>query len=488
MNPWLSGSTAPWFQTFLFDSLLAVDDSAEYVPRLAEEVPTLDNGGISSDLRTYTFRLRSDALWHDGEPVTSDDVAFTYGAAVNPDFAITQRAGYDQIEAVETPDEHTVVFRLREPNAAFLELWSYAGYNPILPRHAFEGEDFNTSSFNRQPIGSGPFKLVEWRTGSSLTLEANEDYYLGAPQVARIIYLIVPNFETLRTMMATGEIDMRFLLETAEIADVEAMSGWRVYSAPATAFFHFMLNNSSPALSDVRVRHALSAAVDKVAIVESLLHGTMEPHWSPVPRASWAFKEVETREEYNPARAMELLEAAGWVPDSGGTRTKDGERLSLRAVHIGGQPERDQVLAAVQQMWQAVGIEVVIEQVDVGAFVEAVNTGDYDVSYVYWLFSPDPDSLTSRYSSGGQLWLQLPAEVLAEYDALFEQGRLTADRDERREVYGTLQDLVAERAHNVFMFNRVFFDAVKDSVGGYRPNPTRATNMWNAYEWTVSGS
>ena len=485
LNPWLSNSTAPEFQTLLFDSLLAVDDAAEYVPRLAREVPTVENGGISEDLMTYTFKLRPDAKWHDGEAVTSEDVAFTIGAANNPDFNITQRSGYDRIVSVETPDDETVVFTLDAPNAAFLELLAYGGYNPILPQHVLDNDDFNTADFNRNPIGSGPFMLSEWQTGSHLIVDANPDYFLGAPGVDRIVYRVVPEFEALRTMMDTGEIDMRFLLETSEIADIESMADWTVYSAPATAYFNFMLNNTSPILSDATVRHALAAAVDKEAITRDLLRGTVEPHWSPIPRASWAWKDVEVKDLYDVERAAALLEEAGWEASGDGPRTKDGQDLSLKIVHIAGQPERDQILAAVQQMWQQVGIDTDVNPVDVGAFVEAVNTGDYDISYVYWLFSPDPDSLRTRYSSNGQLWLHLPEEDLAEYDALFAEGAQSADRAERRKAYDRFQDLIAERLTNVFLYNRVFYDAAKTNVQNYKPNPTRATNMWNAHEWAI---
>lgn len=483
LNPRLSNATAPWFQTFLFDSLFVADERGNYLPRLARELPTLRNGGISPDRTTYTIRLRPNVKWHDGRPLTSADVAFTHRAVVSPANRITQRAGYEQVTRVETPDPLTVVFTLREPNAAFLELWAYPGYTPVLPRHVLESGDFNTSPFNRRPIGTGPFKLVEWQSGSNLVLERNPDYYLGTPRLRRIVYRIVPRFETLRAMMDASEIDMRFLLENNDVAGIRQLPNWQVHSAPATAYFHFMINNSSEIMSDVRVRRALAAGLDKDAITRDFLRGMVEPHWSPVPRASWAWKDVAAKNRFDPAHARSLLDEAGWRDGPGGIRTRGGRRLTLRMVNISGQPERDQIIAIAQQMWARIGVDVQIQPVDVGAFVQAMNGGTYDIAYAYWLFSVDPDSLTTRWSSTGQQWLHLPAADLFEYDHLLGAGRLAHDQTARRQIYGRFQDLIAERVTNIFLYNRIFFDATRRGFDGYKPNPTRATNMWNAHEW-----
>jgi peptide/nickel transport system substrate-binding protein len=195
---------------------------------LAKEVPTLANGGVSEDFQTWTFKLRDDVKWHDGQPFTSADVAFTLGVVQSVDVTVAVgRAAYEGI-TVETPDATTVFFQLPNPNTTFLELWAYSG---IVPKHVLEGVDVNTADFNIAPtVGTGPFKFVEWVSGSHITVEKNPDYYLGEPAIDRIIYQVVPSTDVLLSMMETGEIDMRFLVSTEQAPVVQDLAGWKLYS------------------------------------------------------------------------------------------------------------------------------------------------------------------------------------------------------------------------------------------------------------------
>jgi peptide/nickel transport system substrate-binding protein len=169
----------------IFDVLVGLDANGELVPRLARAVPSLANGGIAKDGRTITYHLRRNVRWHDGEPFTSRDVAFSFAAIMNPANNVSNRRGYDQIAKVETPDPYTVVFRLKRPYApALTTLFSDGAPNPILPEHLLgRAANLNRSPFNGAPIGTGPYKFLRWDHGQSIELVANDAYYLGKPKL-----------------------------------------------------------------------------------------------------------------------------------------------------------------------------------------------------------------------------------------------------------------------------------------------------------------
>jgi len=485
LNPPLAGAgQAAWeVSSMIFDPLVRVNDKGEYMPMLAKEVPTLANGGASEDFATWTFKLRDDVKWHDGQPFSSADVAFTLGVIQDETVNVTvSRSSYEGV-TVETPDATTVIFHLPKPNTTFLELWAYSG---IAPKHVLEGVDINTAAFNTAPkVGTGPFKFVEWVSGSHITVEKNPDYYLGKPAVDRIIYRIIPSTDVLLSMMETGEIDMRFLVSTEHVPVVQNLSGWKLYSTPAYGYFHFFLNLRDPILSDPGVRHAMAAALDKELICKTILGGLVEPHWSPLPRPSWAWVDVDYKDTYNPNRAKEMLEEAGWVDEDGdGVREKDGVRLSLGVSNIAGDVERDRVVQAVQQMWADVGIEVTVDPLELAAWVDRVRKCDHQIAYARFLLNPEPDSVSRYWTHDGGLPIMCLPDWTP-YETFLTQGRTATDPDARRAAYSAFQNLAASDLPDILMYNQVFFDAVKDNILNFKPNSSRATNIWNVWEWDV---
>jgi len=191
----------------IFSKFVKNDDRMELVPDLITEIPTVENGGISDDYLTYTYHLRRDARWHDGVPVTSKDVKFTYELMMNPDITVETRQGWDVIRRVETPDSYTVVFHLKEVYANFVGDCFYD--ESVLPEHILKdrvGPGFRSARFNREPVGSGPFKFVEWVPGSHMVLEANRDYYGEGPYLDRIVIKFIPDGNALLMQLRAGEI------------------------------------------------------------------------------------------------------------------------------------------------------------------------------------------------------------------------------------------------------------------------------------------
>jgi peptide/nickel transport system substrate-binding protein len=483
LNPWLTGLTVGLeVEAMIYEPLTRVDPSGEHIPFLAAQVPTVENGGISEDLLTYTYTLRQDVTWHDGTPFTAADVIFTYETIANPEVNARSRTGFDLIASVEATDDHTVVFTLNQPSAAFLETWGYRG---MLPKHIFENEDMNTSEFNRAPtVGTGPYKFVEWVSGDRIVVERNPNYYQEGAYIDRIVYRIVPSSDSLLTMLETGEIDMRFSVTAEQVPIVQDLTDYTLYATPAHAYFHFTINNTDPILGDVRVRQALTHGLDKQVITDTVLGGLVEPHGSPVAQPSWVYVDHNDRYPFDPEQAAALLEEAGWTPGDDGIRTKDGERLSLTLLNIAGDSERLQIVQIAQAMWEDIGVEVNISQVDAPTFVDAMTTQNYQFAYGFWGFSVDPSGYNERWlSSSAGHWLNYDKP---EVDALLLEGLQTAEREARRVLYEQFQEIVVEDATNIYVYNRVFFDAVKNRVQGFVPSASNSTNMWNVHEWWLA--
>ena len=482
LNPWLTGLTVGQeVEMLIYESLTRVDPEGNHVPALASEVPSLENGGISEDLMTYSYTLRDNVTWHDGTPFTAADVIFTYEAIADPSVNALSRAGFELIESAEATDDHTVVFHLNEPSGVFLETWGYRG---ILPKHIFENEDMNTSEYNRAPtVGTGAYKFVQWISGDRITLERNENYYREGGYINTIDYRIVPSSDTLLTMLETGEIDMRFAINVEQVEIVRGLDEYELFSTPAHAYFHFTINNADPILGDKLVRQALTHGLNKRQITETVLQNLVQPHGSPIAQPSWAYVDHNARFPFDPEQARALLDEAGWTEGSDGVRTKDGERLSLSLLNIAGDSERLQIVQLAQATWAEIGVEVNVEQVDAATFVAAMTSQNYQFGYGFWGFSVDPSSYNERWlsTSPGQ-WLNYENP---EVDRLLLDAMQLIDREERKAKYAKFQDIVVEDATNVWVYNRVYFDAVKDRVHNFVPNTSNATNMWNAHEWWI---
>ena len=482
LNPWLSGLTVgSEVENLIYDPLTRVDPAGSHVPALAAEVPTLENGGISEDLMTYTYKLRDDVSWQDGTPFTAADVVFTYEAIADPSVNALSRFGFDLIDSVEAPDDYTVVFNLNDASAVFLEAWGYKG---ILPKHIFENEDMNTSEYNRAPsVGTGPYKFVEWVSGDRIALERNESYFREGAYIDTIEYRVIPSSDTLLTTMETSEIDMRFVLSAEHVGIAQGLEDYEVIGTPAHSYFHFTINNGDAVMGDKLVRQAMTFGLNKKAITETILKDLYQPHGSPVAQPSWVYVDHNDRFAYDQEQAKALLVEAGWVEGSDGVREKDGERLSVNLLNIAGDSERLQVVQLAQAQWAEIGIELNIENVDAPTFVAAMIGADFQFAYGFWGYSVDPSGYNERYlSTSGGAWLNYHNDTV---DQLLLDAVKTADREERKAKYAEFQDIVVEDATNIWLYNRVFYDAVQTRVKGFVANTSVATNMWNAHEWWI---
>jgi peptide/nickel transport system substrate-binding protein len=259
--------------------LLFLDADSNWVGELAAEVPSLENGGVSEDGLTITYALRDGLTWHDGEPVTSADVQATWDMIMNPDYAVITRFGYDRIGSVETPDPLTVVLNFSEPFASWPIL-----FDAIIPKHVIEAnaDNLDESEAMRTPIGFGPYRIVEYRTGESIEYEAFDGYWNGRPIIDRFFIRIYPSVDALMQAVAAQEVDIAWAVPISYVPQIEGLEsqGVILVSAPSANAERYVMNadaEQNPLFADKALRQALQHAVDKQQIIDALLFGLAEP-------------------------------------------------------------------------------------------------------------------------------------------------------------------------------------------------------------------
>lgn len=344
---------------------LALNDKDELVPEMLAEVPTLENGGISADGKTYTLKFKEGFKWHDGPPVTSADFKFTWEFIMNPDTKAQTTAGWNKIGSIDTPDELTAIINMNEPYAPFAPTTLAL---PILPKHALEGvADPGNSEFARKPIGNGPFMFKEWIPGDRLVVVANPDAPIPA-KLESIIFKFVPDINTLIALLRTGDVDLGYELPENQIPELEQIENLTVSAIPGVAIERYYFNlrdpkdltKPHPIFADVNVRKALSMGMDRFTVVDKILKGYGKVAVTELDNTAWLNEELQPV-PYDPEGAKKLLDEAGWTVGADGIREKDGVRLSFKHSMTTGDPIRENMQVFFQQNLADIGAEMIID-------------------------------------------------------------------------------------------------------------------------------
>ena len=344
---------------------LALNENDELEPEMLAEMPTLENGGVSADSKTYTLKFKDGFKWHDGQPVTSADFKFTWEFIMNPDTKAQTTAGWNKVESIDTPDELTAVIHMREPYAPFVPTTLAF---PILPKHALEGvSDPGNSEFARKPLGNGPFMFKEWIPGDRLTIVANPDAPIPA-KLESIIFKFVPDINTLIALLRTGDVDLGYELPETQIPELEKLENVEVSAIPGVAIERYYFNlrdpqdltKPHPIFSDINVRKALSMGMDRFTVVDKILQGYGQVAVTELDNTAW-FNEALEPVPYDPEAAKKLLDEAGWVAGADGIREKDGVRLSFKHSMTTGDPIRENMQVFFQQNLADIGVEMIID-------------------------------------------------------------------------------------------------------------------------------
>lgn len=440
---------------------------------------------ISPDNLSFTFHLRKGVKWHDGKPLTSADILFTYELYINPDTPTAYAESYKQVSKAEAPDPYTFKVTYEKPYAPALGSWGMR----ILPKHLLEGADITKSDLSRKPVGTGPFRFIEWKPGEKVVLEANEEYFEGRPYLKRVVYRVVPDQSTQFLELRSGGLDYMDLtpIQYQTQTDTPAFNRmFEKYRYLAFSYTYLGFNLERPIFKDKRVRQAITYAINKQEIIDGVLLGLGQSATGPYKPDTWVYNHDVPRYSYNPEKARALFEEAGWKDTDGdGLRDKDGKPFSFTIVTNQGNDLRIKSGEIMQQRLKEVGVEVKIRVIEWAAFLkEFIHVGNFDACILGWRGGPEPDQYNIWHSSKvGPRQLNFVHYKNAEVDELLEQGRRTFDQAERKKIYDRFQVLLAEDQPYSFLYVTEALPAVARRFRGIEPSPAGITH--NFIKWYV---
>ncbi len=423
--------------SLIFSRLVEFDESRRPMPGLAQK------WAVSRDGLVWTFFLREDVTFHDGSPLTAQDVEFTYRAILDPKNMVSRPERYNMIDSVEIEGDHIFKVTLKYPFAPFI----YKAGLSIAPRHLLENVDLHDTLFNRRPIGSGPFKLMDWMEDDTIVLEANSGYFIQErPILDRLIFKSYPDRETALEAIAENEIDMGLSLTLADIAAASNRKDYQVYPIPTPSYYALIFNLNNPVLKDIRLRKALDYAIDRDSIIENQLKGYGKICTGPFSVDSWSYNQDVQPNSHDIWKARELLDEAGWRDtDKDGMLDRDGEPFEISIAVPTPSDSLERFAVAIRAQLMKVGINAKLIYVDVSELSEVTSEA------MLCLVSAGADPDTAHI-----LWHSRSNDNLASYenelvDKLLEQGRQIADIEKRRVLYHRIHEMIHDDYPAIFL-------------------------------------
>lgn len=469
-NSMLSSDTASnQLIGLMFDGLLNSKKNGDLVGALAQDLPQTSADGL-----TYTFKLRPNLKWSDGQALTADDVVFTYQLAYDPkykDVASPRRGDLSKyIASVTAPDPQTVVITTTEVFSPFLVAHTQYG---ILPKHvlgSLSAKQINTADFNKAPtVSNGVFKFVSWQSGQQVTLARNDNYWGGPSLLDQYIYKVLPDSVTVGNQLKTGEIDIG-PVDPSQYDSVKASGTVNLIEFPV-AIFDFYAYNLDPTklggklFGQKEVRQALIYALDRQSWIQAIYFGHASVATSVEPPTSWAFKaKPQVVYSFDKAKANSLLDGAGWVKGADGIRAKDGLPLRFEMHTNAGNKQRESLLQVMQQSWKDIGVDATPKLIQFPQLVtEIVSTRTFDMFLVGFSWGQDPDEAPLFHSrntvAGGFNGADFKN---ADVDAALDGAIATLDKEKRKQFYYTFQDIMSDQVPApILMFNAGIYGTSK---------------------------
>jgi peptide/nickel transport system substrate-binding protein len=459
--------------------LVKYDAQNQPYPELVTAIPTLANGGISKDGKVITWHIRKGVRWSDGAPFNADDVVFTTKVVLNPNNNEVGRDGWNLIKKIDEPDKYTVVYHLSRPYSPYLPtFFGSAGANPdVLPKHLLEKyPNINQVAYNSKPVGIGPFRIVAWHRGDSVELEANPYYFRGEPKIKHITYKLVPSFDTLTTLVETGEVQLWPGLSSAYIDRMLAMPKVKTDIQTSPFYAHLDFNVTRPLVSDVRVRQAIRYAINRPELVQKISHGHAVVQESVMPSVNPLAPKDIPLVPYDPAKANQLLDAAGWKMGPGGIRVKNGQRLSLEFPYYTGSASADNTVEFLRANLRAVGIDIQTRKFAPAVFFApyqqngTVYGGKWDMTYFSWQALPVAD-ISNNWECN-----QIPPNgqnvthfCNKELDEMMEAVKATYDENQQRTLLDRELKLIAADVPTIVLFVPQVGYAHSPNLTGFKP-------------------
>jgi len=517
LNPHLStGFKDAEASRITLEPLASFDNEGSLIPLLAETIPTVDNDGVAADGKSVIWKLKQDLKWSDGEPFTAEDVVFTYDFLSNPKVGAVSAGTYDVVANVEAIDDYTVKVNFKEVNPAW-SLVFVGAEGMILPQHIYEpysGANAREAPANLKPIGTGAYRVVDFRPGDTVIYEPNPEFR----QVEQLGFERVElkgggdATSAARAVLQTGDADFAYNLQVeAPVLDkLAAAEQGKVVSNYGALMERILINHSDPNrvapsgersslefshpfLSDRTVRQALALAVDRDTIAKQLYGVTGKPTANFLV-APPEYVSSNTSYEFNPEKAKDLLDQAGWKDSNGnGTRDKNGVEMQM-VFQTSVNPLRQKTQAVVKQGLQSIGIGVELKSVDPSVYFSSDSSNNDTVEHFYTDLqmyttgntSPDPAAYMNFMTCN-----QIPQQVNnwsgdnasrycnSEYDRLWQEASRELDPDRRNQLFMEMNDLLIENVSVIPLVHRADVMAFGNSMTGYEPT------AWDMRTWDI---
>jgi peptide/nickel transport system substrate-binding protein len=522
LNPFLSGGTKDVESASLIvEPLARYDEKGNLVPFLAQDIPNLDNGGVSADLTSITWKLKEGLLWSDGTPVTAADAVFTAEYCMHPEGGCAQLAKFEGVDKVEAVDDLTIKITFKEPKPnPYLPL--VGAQSPIIQKAQFENcmgaKAPECTEANFGPIGTGPFVVTEFRPNDVITMKANENYRdPDKPAFATLTFKGGGDAAAAgRSVLETGEFDYAWNLQLAPdvLAQMAAAGKGKPIAAFGTLVERIETNMTDPSpslpdgeratakhphpiLSDIKVRQALSMAIDRNLLVEVGYGQAGRPTCNLVPAPELYASDNTDCLTQDIEGAKALLDEAGWVPGADGIREKDGMRLSL-TYQTSTNAVRQDFQALIKQWWQEIGVETELRNIDASVFFGG-DPGSPDTFQKFYsdvemyannFDGTDPEAYLAEHTcdKAPRPESQWQGENInrycnPEYDALVAELGKTGDLEKRGEIARKLNDMLTKESFVIIpLVDRGRVSAHSNSLGGVVLN-TWDSEIWNAADW-----
>ena len=479
-----------------------VDIMEQMFLRLAELPPTLTTSGDDDfvpllaeswerrDSVTLAFHLNPRAQWHDGTPVTARDVVFAFDRARDPGIDPQLATLLTPITDVAEESERTVVIRFSQPFAE--QFYTATFHVHPLPAHLLaelNPDSVATSGYMSAPVGSGPYVFGEMVPGQRVTLNVNENFFLGRPEIDRVVFLLANDPDARLNLMLSGEADVVSSVNPQDVPRVEADPDLRVFSIPTFRVGYMLFNQRDPSdlsqphpiLADPRVRHAITHALDRETMLEAVFEGYATLPHAPVARLQWINDTTDSGISYDPASARALLEDAGWRDGTDG-RVKDGRTLSLRLNYPSVSRTRVQYAQLIQEQLRQVGIDLQLEGVEGSVWSERRSTSRFDMDLSRAGMDPSPSGIAQSWSCAGIGGSNVGSYCNPAVDTLLAAAIFATS--DALPIWRQLVDTVQADAPAVFLYAPEVIFGIQSRFGNVNLPPY---SYWShIWQWTVA--
>ncbi|GFG50729.1 ABC transporter substrate-binding protein [Mycolicibacterium agri] len=424
----------------VYDTLVEPDANLEMRPALAE------SWDVSPDQRTWTFHLRPNVTFHDGKPFTADDVVYTYRRIIDEE--LTNADKLSAVTDVRATNPTTVVLQLKQPTPNLLtNLGGFKGMAIV------QRENVESGQIAAHPIGTGPFSFENQKSGDSISLKANPNYWGGVPKVAGVVFRFIPEKSTALSALQAGEIDWTDSVPTQRVNQLKDDDSLHLAVTPSNDYWYLALNEARPPWNDVRVRQAIAYGIDRDAIVAATSYGTAAANQLAIPQGNPWYTDYH-RYDYDIDRAKQLLQEANASP----------QKIDMLVTNE--YPETVTAAQIIADNLAPLGITVDIRTVDFATWLDEQNTGHFDMLMMGWLGNIDPDDFYyAQHHTDGSSNAQKYSNP--EVDRLLDAGRVETDPQARADIYRRAATIIADECSYIFLYNPSVIQAWSPNVTGY---------------------